>query len=239
MTIPAAMTKRCTGPCGRELPVDGEHFYRQAGGDGFTPRCRACLKVAHRARRAAKAAERKREAASRPAPTTKRCSGPCGRELPIDAEYFHRRSDGRDGLASRCRDCTNAEHRERRAAPGEAAERCAAAKDALVTAKGALDGPIAELAELGGGSASPIGSLSSREGRLSFIRRRIEIAPPGQAAEAADRARRVMAAADRDVRELTRPPFDVAEVFMDMAAASSDEGVQVLATALRGQGWAP
>ncbi len=43
---------------------------------------------------------------------TKRCSGRCGRELPVDAEHFHRSAQSRDGCRSRCRECTAADRRD-------------------------------------------------------------------------------------------------------------------------------
>lgn len=44
--------------------------------------------------------------------TTKLCTGPCARELPLSA--FHRDPTKRGGRMSRCRDCRSAGDRERR-----------------------------------------------------------------------------------------------------------------------------
>lgn len=45
-------------------------------------------------------------------PPTKRCNGRCGRELPADAEHFHRHAHSRDGLRARCIECTAADRRD-------------------------------------------------------------------------------------------------------------------------------
>jgi hypothetical protein len=42
----------------------------------------------------------------------KRCTGRCGRELPADAEHFHRNALSADGLRARCRECTAADRRD-------------------------------------------------------------------------------------------------------------------------------
>jgi hypothetical protein len=55
--------------------------------------------------------------------TTKLCTGPCGRELPLSA--FHRDPTKRSGRMSRCRECRGAADRERRRAVSR--ERVAAA----------------------------------------------------------------------------------------------------------------
>jgi hypothetical protein len=43
---------------------------------------------------------------------TKRCTGRCARELPADAEYFHRHARSADGLRARCHECTAADRRD-------------------------------------------------------------------------------------------------------------------------------
>lgn len=43
---------------------------------------------------------------------TKRCAGRCARELPADAEHFHRHARSADGLRARCRECTAADRRD-------------------------------------------------------------------------------------------------------------------------------
>lgn len=48
-------------------------------------------------------------------PSTKRCTGPCGRDLPLDEEHFRRRTGaGESGWRSKCKECSNAERSERR-----------------------------------------------------------------------------------------------------------------------------
>lgn len=43
---------------------------------------------------------------------TRKCSGPCGRILPLDFAYFYRERLGCEGFKSRCRDCHNEQTRE-------------------------------------------------------------------------------------------------------------------------------
>lgn len=50
---------------------------------------------------------------------TKRCTGPCGRDLPLDEEHFHRDAgtadaNGQKRWRAKCKDCRNAERRDRR-----------------------------------------------------------------------------------------------------------------------------
>jgi hypothetical protein len=42
---------------------------------------------------------------------TKRCLGPCGRELPATEEFFSKHLSGKYGLQSRCRECRREENR--------------------------------------------------------------------------------------------------------------------------------
>lgn len=58
---------------------------------------------------------------------TKRCTGPCGRELPATTEFFNRHKKGKYGLRAICKMCSRAkhalyryEHREQRRAYVEA-----------------------------------------------------------------------------------------------------------------------
>jgi hypothetical protein len=44
----------------------------------------------------------------------KHCAGRCGRELPADAEHFHRHARSGDGFRARCRQCTAADRRDER-----------------------------------------------------------------------------------------------------------------------------
>jgi hypothetical protein len=186
----AKTERRCTGSCGRTLPVDAENFYAQDGGDGFTRRCRECVKADTRERAAAL---RERQAAARAARPVKQCTGICDRELPADAEYFHRRTAARDGLQSRCRECVNASKRE-------AARRPAAP---------AVDPP-----------PEPCGFASDRQARFRLIQRRAEMNLRDHAA--AGRTRRIMAAADRAVEEASRPPFDGHEILAAIAEEIED-----------------
>lgn len=48
--------RTCSGPCGRTLPEDAEHFYPRRDGSGFKSRCRKCTNADERARRAARRA---------------------------------------------------------------------------------------------------------------------------------------------------------------------------------------
>lgn len=49
-------------------------------------------------------------------PATKVCSGPCGRELPRDAEHFEPcAARTADGMRGTCRDCVRKRDREYRA----------------------------------------------------------------------------------------------------------------------------
>jgi hypothetical protein len=45
-------------------------------------------------------------------PPTKRCTGPCGRTLPVGPAYFHRHVRSRDGFRARCIECTAADRRD-------------------------------------------------------------------------------------------------------------------------------
>lgn len=79
--------------------------------------------------------------------TTKLCTGPCGRELPLSA--FHRDPTKRSGRMSRCRECRATADRERRrqtAAERRQRARADLAKDS--TARRALRRHTPALAEL-------------------------------------------------------------------------------------------
>lgn len=43
---------------------------------------------------------------------TKKCTGPCGRELPATEEYFYRGAGGRFGLMAMCKQCKRAKRHE-------------------------------------------------------------------------------------------------------------------------------
>jgi hypothetical protein len=168
-------------------------------------------------------------------PAATRICTACGVELPVDAEHFYRQGGG-DGFTSSCRECVKARTRahkgrlrERKAADADALDRAEAAERALATLLAELPGEPPRLFD-----------FRSRAGRLAFIRQRIELVPPGYVADAANEARRIMHAADAEVRRLCEPPFDVSAVFLLMAdGADKDEGIQELGNALRRLGWAP
>jgi hypothetical protein len=119
---------------------------------------------------------------------TKICTGRCGRELPADAEHFHRLTASRDGFKPRCRACTNADERDRRAGRRPAP----AAPPAVPSLP--PDPP-----------RSPCGFASDPQARFRLIQRRAEMTPRDPAA--APRARRIMAKADEAVRLATTPPY--------------------------------
>lgn len=114
--------------------------------------------------------------------TRKRCTGRCGRTLPLDA--FHRHAASRDGRRARCSDCIAADRRDARqdAADAALAERLAADGVATVAAayrKGMENGAAAMLAAL------------RREGRLL---------PSDDEAAAQARAERIASKADEVLR---------------------------------------
>lgn len=239
-TTPAA-ERTCTGPCGRTLPVDAEHFYRQSGGDGFTARCKACVKArtaeqkAERRRAARELRRPEREAAERvklaaaaaverakaAPPGMRRCTG-CGRELPADTEHFHRHGTGKGGLRARCRECVAAERRERRT--GRPA--------ALVPSPHRATRPESPQPPRPDASSD---ALTVAGDALADLLAELPSVPlaPGAAARRARAAK----AADAAVVELERPPFDAGEVFLDMAEDAAD--VDALGADLRRLGWSP
>src|ERR1044072_7533867 len=164
-----APTKTCP-VCHRTLSVDVVHFYRQTGGDGYTRRCRNCIKAK---RRELKAAERERRA-----------------------------------LKPHCLDC----------APARGRRKAAAAEREAVKLKAAAEREAAER------EARKTPGASTPDGRRRLIRRRVDLAPPGGKAEAADRARRLMRAADEALPGLTGPPTIRLELLDEL---SDDDAAQV------------
>ncbi len=104
-------------------------------------------------------------------PTTKRCTGPCARTLPLDA--FHRDRTKRDGHVSRCRDCLSAIRRERRRETG--AERRERDRAAL--------------------AANPAAQRASRRSAAALA-----ALTPDPDPEAAERAARIVAKADEALK---------------------------------------
>jgi hypothetical protein len=132
----------------------------------------------------------------------KRCTGPCGRMLPVGAQHFPAAEHVSGHFASSCRDCEAARAAYQAAARVKAAAHEACERSAwseLNSAADALDELLTKLA--GGRPPLPV-TFQTTEGRRNFIRNHIATAPPGHAAEAAANARRIMAAAgeaaDRD-----------------------------------------
>ncbi len=107
---------------------------------------------------------------------TKRCAGPCGRELPADAEHFHRHVHSRDGFRARCRECTATDRRD--AALVARLGRADVTTMAATYRKGHQDGAAAAL------------RLLRREGRLL---------PSDDEAAAQARAGRIGAMADTEL----------------------------------------
>lgn len=50
----------------------------------------------------------------------KRCTGRCGRWLPVDADHFHRHRHSSDGFRARCRSCVAADRRDDRQSEDDA-----------------------------------------------------------------------------------------------------------------------
>jgi hypothetical protein len=253
--------KVCAGPCGRELPEDETHFYRQQP-RGFAPRCRDCVKAEQAEKRAAK---RERRAADPPRP--KRCIGPCGRELPSDSEHFAR--DTMNRPRPRCRQCELGADMAAAIENGEATKRCrgrcgqvlpadtahfyrkAGTRDGLQArcktctnadqrerAAGLAPGPAPRPPVRRKDAPAPLGlSDPGSPARLDMIRRAVDVAPEGHKAEAAERVRRIMRRADAAVEAACAPPFDAADVLLMMAEDAED--VDTLGRSLRTAGWTP
>jgi hypothetical protein len=109
----------------------------------------------------------------------KRCAGRCGRELPADAEHFHRHARSGDGFRARCRQCTAADRRDERLVARLG--RSDVASVAAAYAKGRQDGAVDALRAL------------RAEGRLL---------PSDDEAAAQARAQRIAAMADEVLARL-------------------------------------
>lgn len=102
-TVPEGY-KQCTGPCGRVLPVTKEYFYshrKRSGETGFHAQCKQCIRANQKENPPLTSAER-----------YKKCTGPCGRELPATLDFWQRDAQKKDGLTYRCKDCLNAWQKE-------------------------------------------------------------------------------------------------------------------------------
>jgi hypothetical protein len=181
---------------------------------------------------------------------TKICTGFCGRELPATGEHFFAQPRGRYGLRARCKDCERwikrgndpddwtppdpaerearaerkgAEREAREAAEREAREAAELAAESAESPE--LKAAIAELVEVTAElPARPRSDLSTPEGRSVALRRQT--------------ARQTFMA------ELTRPPFDAYELFVDMANAATNDaratvGLNALTAALGRMTWEP
>jgi hypothetical protein len=104
--------KTCTGPCGALLPLEAYHRDRSRP-DGRTSRCAGCRNAAARKPGGLGPITRVPLGA-----TAKRCTGPCGRLLPLGR--FDRAPHGQGGRTARCRDCLAAAWRRRYAARRQA-----------------------------------------------------------------------------------------------------------------------
>ena len=108
----------------------------------------------------------------------KRCAGRCGRELPADADHFHRHARAGDGFRARCIECTAADRRDERLV--ERLGRSDVTTVAAAYRKGQEDGAAAAL------------RLLRREGRLL---------PSDDEAAVQARAKRIAAKADEALAE--------------------------------------
>lgn len=253
-------TRVCTGQCGRTLTVNAENFYSQDGGDGFSRRCRECLKAVARERKAAAREHRKVN------PPLKRCAGPCGRELPSDAAHYAR--DTLDRPRPRCRECELAAELAAAVVPRKRCSgRCGRELPADAehfhrhgTGKGGLRARCRECvaadrrerstgrpAELVPSPQRPTrppppapptpppAALIAASEALDELLADLPSVPRDPSA--AERSRRSMQAADAAVKELERPPFDANEILLTMAEDAED--VDALGAALRNTGWRP
>lgn len=116
------MTKTCTGPCGRDLPLDAFGLHPK-GRHGRQAKCRECYKLGQR--RSTPAAIHNRELASLREVGVGRCNacgglGILGGPLPHD---FGPNRAQRFGFARQCRRCTSRAAVTRARIPERAAER--------------------------------------------------------------------------------------------------------------------
>jgi hypothetical protein len=106
---------------------------------------------------------------------TKQCTGRCGRELPLDAENFHRHARSRDGFRARCRECVAADCRD----------------EALVKRLGLRRADVASIAE-----AHRKGVEEGVAAAWRYLRAKGRLLPSDDEAAAQRRAERIAAKAD-------------------------------------------
>jgi hypothetical protein len=114
-------------------------------------------------------------------PPAKRCAGRCGRELPADAEHFHRHARSRDGFRARCIECTAADRRD----------------EALVARLGRSD--VTTVAD-----AYRKGAEDGAAAALRVLRSKGRLLPSDDEAAAQARAQRIAAKADEALAKRTR-----------------------------------
>jgi hypothetical protein len=92
-------TKKCTGPCGRELPATPEFFHKSKSGKfRVKSECKQCSKKREKER-------------NNPVNTDinikQTCTGICGRELPATTEFFYKKKRGKFGVCTLCKVCAD------------------------------------------------------------------------------------------------------------------------------------
>ena len=104
----AVMAGKVCTRCGRAKPLAAYHRDRTKP-DGRRPRCKDCVNAEAR-----QPGGRGPLTRIPPDATAKRCLGPCGRVLPLEAFGTHWRGQG--GRTARCLECVRAAKRQARAA---------------------------------------------------------------------------------------------------------------------------
>lgn len=118
MMIGQVPRKRCSGPCGRELPATVDYFYRcRSSRDGLRYDCKTCAvaaTAAYRERRKANGGQPFGRGIGKP----HKCTGPCGRVLPWTTEHYYVNKREPDGsikaLYPKCKACTRQRVKEHR-----------------------------------------------------------------------------------------------------------------------------
>ena len=86
-------TKKCTGPCGRELPATTEFFHKKKGGkSGVASECKVCI-------------NKRNNQVNTNVSIKQVCTGNCGKELPATLDYFHRNKKNKFGVQAECKEC--------------------------------------------------------------------------------------------------------------------------------------